>query len=485
VDNVLSDPPVVMQLIAGAPTQVTVSVDPNTMPVNSTEMAEVIAVVRDTTGNPVGDGVGVLFSTNLGSISPPEVPTIGGEATTWFSPSTNAGTAWIKAQVGIAIDSTLLTITPSTPSQIGLSAQSATIQVVGTGGDYQTDIYANVTDASGNLVLNDVMVHFRIQNDGFPFGGVNINNHGFEDSTLTAGGIATVSLNAGINSGPVTIKAWTYDAALNEISAQSPLVTIVSGPPAAIDIGINSLDPVQAGGNVWQVEVSALVLDQHGNEVVDSTAVQFYLSDDTSSVEIWGDAFTGNDPPVSGGDPLEGVAFTSLLYHSDATFTDLDVYAYCVVDGDSIIDTTQYQCPLADGELSFILVPENWNFTTPPIGPSYGPAVQQARAYLLDGYANPIDGATIIFNSTAGYFYWDSLGTVLSFEKITGPPGFIGPPPEPPDSTGTAICWLRTTLNQAFPDLNAVINTATVYARVNNSDVTSENITVTFSKDGH
>lgn len=485
VDNILSDPPVVMQLIAGPPTQVILTVEPNTLPVNSTEMAEVTAVVMDTTDNPVGDGIGVLFTTNLGSISPPEAPTIGGEATTWFSPSTNAGTAWIKAQVGITIDSTLVTITPSTPSQIGLSAQSGVIQVVGTGGTYQTEVNAHVTDASGNPVGNDVMVHFQIQNEGFPFGGVNINNNNLEDSTLTNGGTATVSLNAGTNSGPVTIKAWTFNAQQDTIWAQAPLVTIVSGPPAEIDVGVDYSEPQQIGGDTWQVEVSALVMDTYGNQVVNGTAVQFYIyGDSLTNVEIWGDAVTGNDPPVTGGDPMQGVAFTALNYNSDATFTEVWVAAYCVVSGDSIIDTIQYQCPLAEGELLFSLVPESWNYTYPPVGPWMGPAVQQSRAYLVDGYSNPIDGATIIFNSTAGYFYWDSLGTMMSFEKITGPPGFAGPPPEPWDSTGTAICWLRTLFDQAFPDPNAVQNTITVYARVNNTDVSSDPITVTFTQSG-
>lgn len=476
VDNVISDPPVVMQLISGPPNKVDVTADPSTLMVNTTLMSTITATVRDTTDNLVGDGVPVLFTTNLGSISPPEAPTIDGIATSYFSPSTNAGTAKIKAQVGLAIDSTLITIMPSTPSQIGLSTQSTTIQVVGTGGDYQTEIYAYVTDASGNLVLNDVMVHFQIQNDGFPFGGVNINNHGYEDSTLTVGGIATRVLNAGINSGPVTIKAWTFDDSQPpiEIWAQSPLVTIVSGPPDVIDVGVDYAEPEPIGGDTWQVEVSALVLDTYGNEVVDSTAVHFYLSGDTlTNVQILGDAFTFNTPPLTGGEPQQGVAFTALNYHSDATFTWVWIAAYCMVGGEAIIDSILYQCPLADGELGMTVIPSSWHY-----GMLGNPAVMECRAYLTDGYYNPINGATIIFHSTRGNFYWDAFGVAQSYEKITGPGGFVG---EPPDPNGYATVYLITDFVEAFPEPSAVEATAQVWSVVNGYfAISSDPFTVTY-----
>lgn len=478
VDTVQSNV-VVMTLHAGPPSDIVLSIVPSTMPVNSPNPAVVTAIVTDTTGNRVEDNTPVFFSTTLGSLFPVGAQTINGVATTSLSPSTNAGDAWIKAQSGAIVDSAIVSFMPSTPSQIGLSAQSPVIQVQGTGGSYQTEIHADVTDASGNLVGNDVMVHFRIENNGFPFGGVNLNNHGIEDSTMTNGGIATVVLNAGTASGPVTIRAWTFDGEGMEIWASGPLVTIVAGPPSFIDVGINSETPRDGGGDIWQVEVSALVRDIHNNQVVDSTAVHFY-SDPDSVAEIWGDAFTGNDNWA--GSTNEGTAYTTLSYHSVQTFNWADIYAYCVVDGDSIIGSIHYQMPLADGRLGLNVIPTAWNFSHPPVPPG-DPAVMEVRAFLTDGHNNAINGATIIFSSTKGYFYWFQSGSGgVHFEKITGPQGFVG---EPVDPAGYAICFMRTSLLQAFPDPGAIETTAQVSAVVlGYSTVSADPVTVTFTRDG-
>ncbi|TKJ41757.1 hypothetical protein CEE37_04090 [candidate division LCP-89 bacterium B3_LCP] len=478
VDGMFADPPLVMSLISGPPSSVSIAVDTSFIMVSSPEMIEVSATVRDTTGNLVGNGVAVLFSTDLGSISPPEAPTISGVATSFFAAATNAGAATIVAKVGVADSATtLITILPSTPNTVGLSAQYTTIQVAQTGGTYQTEIFAHVYDAAGNLVLNNIQVHFLIEDEGFPFGGVNLNNHGLEDSSMTSGGIATVSLNAGFNSGPVTIRAWTYDNEENLIEAVSSLVTIVSGPPASLSVAVNSSEPVQMGGDAWGCEVSALVMDTHGNEVANGTAVHFYLSVDTSNVEIWGDAITYNqlEDPLTGG-PIEGVAFTALLYQSEATFTEIWIYAYTMVDGDSIIDGVEYQLPLADGVLNMAVIPESWNYGFNPPGEW---ATQECRAYLVDGYNHPINGAVIIFQTTRGSFYWDEFGYYPSNEKITGPQAFPGEPDN--DSTGQANMWMRTHFNEAFPDPSAVEATAQVYTQVNNYfDITSPPVTVTF-----
>lgn len=477
VDGFLSNP-VPIQLHAGPPTRVTVSVDTNFVWASSQQTVTVTALVEDTTYNPVQNGVGVYFTTSKGSISPEYSQTINGIATSYLSPSTNAGPAWIKAQVGMYVDSTLVTILPSMPSQIGLGAESTSIQVAGTGGDYQTEIHALVTDAQGNPVGNDTTVYFRIENEGFPGGGVNLNNVGIQATALTNGGVATVSLNAGINSGPVTIRAWTFTSPEDSIWAQGPLVTIVSGPPNHIDVELPNNNIRTGGGDVWQVEVSALVWDYWGNQVVDSTAVHFYILPD-SSAEVWGDAFTGNLNWDEASYP--GIAFTTLSYHSPHTNDSVGVYAYCMVDGDSIIGSTGYLLPLSDGNLQYAVVPSAWNYDYPPYGYSpMAPAEMQCRAYLTDGHGVPINGSKIVFYSTAGYFYWYMGGQGPSWEKITGPEGLS--PLEPYDSTGYAIIYLWTLFDQAFPDPNAAVSNAQTYCEVDPYfEVSSEQVTLTFT----
>ncbi len=482
VDGIPSNP-VAMQLRAGTPAYVTVAVDTNYVWAYSTETVEVTATVIDTTLNPVENGVGVLFTTTLGSVSPEYAQTIDGVATSFLSPSTNAGPAWVKATVGMIMDSTMVTILPSVPSTIGLGAQSTTIQVAGTGGNYQTEIYAEVRDFQGNPVGNDTTVYFRIENDGFPGGGVNLNNNpGDTASAKTIGGIATVALNAGINSGPVTIRAWTYIDEADSIWAVGSLVSIVSGPPDHIDVQLPNNNIRTGGGDVWQVEASALVWDYWGNQVVDGTVIQFYIEPDTSA-EIYGNAFTGNENWDEESYP--GIAFTTLSYHSPHTNDSVSVYAYCMVLGDSIIGSSAYLLPLSDGNLQMTVVPSDWNFDFPPAGYMVmDPAEMECRAYLTDGHGVPINGSRIVFHSTRGLFYWYMGAQVQCYEKITGPEGLS--PLEPWDSTGYAIIYLWTTFGAAFPNPDAIENTAQVYCEVDPYfEVSSDQETVTFTHSAH
>lgn len=464
-----------MNLIPGPPTQIDVTLDPTTLPVNSSESITVEATVKDTTGNLVEDGVGVSFSTSLGSIWPPGATTVDGIATSYLSPSTIAGSAWIKASVGLVVDSALAIFEPSGPAYISLSAQFSSITVSGIGDTNQTAIYAHVKDAANNYVGNDVMVHFEIANNGSPFGGVNINNAGIEDSTLTSGGIATVVLNAGTNSGPVQIRAWAMVNDTTEIAAQQSLVTIVAGPPNTIEVAPMS-DPVDAGGSVWKVEVAATCRDLLGNEVPDGYSVMFFLDPDTTG-QIQGAAVTGNENWA--GDTQDGVAFTTLTYQSQETFDVVNIYAFCMVGTDSVSGACEYKFPIADGTLTMSIVPIAWNFDNPPPGYPGEPAIMKCTATLKDGHNNYIDNGVLSFISPKGDFWFYENGQYPSNYKITGPAGFAN---EPPDSTGMAVIWLRTTFAQAFPNPDAIESTAQVVCQLQEyeDEVSSTPITVTF-----
>jgi hypothetical protein len=467
---------VAMHLNPGPPSHVNLSVDESTVSVNSTTPIEVTATVTDTTGNPVEDDEGVYFTASLGSIYPPQVPTLGGEAITELLPGTTAGQSWIKAQVGTAIDSILVTFTPIDPAYISLSADYTAIAISPGGDTTFTPIHAHVKDASGNYVGNGIVVHFEIVN-GFPGGGVNINNHGIEDSTVTSGGIASVVLNAGENPGPVQIRAWTYNDEQIEISAQQALVTIVSGPPANIDINFMS-DPVTGGGDVWNIEVSALVEDDQGNQVPNGVSVSFLILPDTIA-EIQGDAVTGNEN--WDGNTQPGVAFTTLAYHSDEIFEEVTVLAYTVTGEDTITGSQDKILPLdANGTLTLTVSPIAWNFTTMP--PPSDPAIMEMRTVLKDGHQNHVNGGTILFQSPKGRAFRYSNEQGATWLAITGPEGFTTPPPpEQQDSTGIATLWLLTTFEEAFPDPSALITTAQITAvLLDYGDITASPQTVEF-----
>jgi hypothetical protein len=468
-----------MHLNPGPPSDVDLSVSQSSISVNSTIPITVTATVTDTTGNPVEDDEGVFFSASLGSINPPLVPTAGGQAVTELLPGTTAGQSWIKAQVGSAIDSILVTFNPIGPAYISLTADNSEIAISPGGDTTFTPIHARVKDASGNFVGNGIMVHFRIVN-GFPGGGVNINNHGFEDSTVTSGGIASVVLNAGTNPGPVQIRAWTYNDEVPpvEIFSQQTLVTIVAGPPAHIDINFMS-DPQDGGGDVWNLEVSALVEDSLGNEVPDGVSVSFLVIPDTLA-EIQGGAVTGNENWNGGTQP--GVAFTTLSYHSDEIFEVVTVVAYTMVGEDTISGSQEKRLPIdVNGTLELTVSPIAWNYSTMP--PPSDPAIMEMRAVLKDGHENHVDGGVILFQSPKGRAFRYSNGQGETWYAITGPEGFTTPPPpEQADSTGVATLWLRTTFAEAFPDPNALETTAQITAILQDyaGSITSPPQTVTF-----
>lgn len=477
VDGIYSNP-VVVQLNAGPPTQIEVVAEPTSLPVNSLEMATVTATVRDTTGNLVGDNVGVVFSTTLGSISPLQAQTVNGVATSFLSAANTAGPAWVTANVGADSAQILIQFIPSEPAFITLASEHPSITVVGAGGNSQTAIYATVKDASGNPVGNGVWVHFQILNNGFPFGGVNINNRGIEDSTVTSGGVASAVLNAGVNPGPVQIRAWTViDSLGTEISVQQSLVTIVAGPPDYIDVNAMSQPNGELGGDTWQVEVSALVLDALGNEVAPGNGISFYPLPD-SLAQFEGGAYTGNHS--LSGDSLPGVAFTVLTYHTPQMFQVVTLVAYCMVGTDSVIGTQDYLLPLdQDADLDLAVIPEAWNYDYPPPGFSGDPAIMECKSYLVDGHGNAVNNATIIFYSTKGDFFFFQNGTGPSNMKVTGPGGFPG---EPYDSTGYATLWLRTWFTQAFPEPTSLQETGTVHSQVMGFfNISSDPVTVTYT----
>jgi hypothetical protein len=288
-----------------------------------------------------------------------------------------------------------------------------------------------------------------------------------------------VVLNAGSNPGPVQLRAWTVAGGI-EISAQQSLVAIVAGPPDFIDINSMS-DPQDGGGDIWEVEVSALVLDALGNEVPDGISVFFYLIPDTIA-QIQAGGETGN--LNWNGDSLSGRAFTTLSYHSDETFANITLVAYCMVGADSIIGTQIYELPLAEGELTLSIDPVAWNYSWPPPGyTTASPATMECTAYLTDGHLLPIDDAVIQFTATRGNFYFISQmqGQYFSSQAITGPNGF---PLEPPNPPGTAVLWLLTTQSQAFSDPGAIETTAQVNCLVvDYYTVAADQFTVTFQRD--
>jgi len=76
--------------------------------------------------------------------------------------------------------------------------------------EVSSTLTAKVRDINGNRVESAVRVVFELFNEPDEPWGCNINNHGKIDSTLTAQGVATATLNPGHRIMTHLLKAYTW-----------------------------------------------------------------------------------------------------------------------------------------------------------------------------------------------------------------------------------------------------------------------------------
>lgn len=427
---------VIVNIVPGPVRHVGVSVSPNTLLTNSNETAVVTVDVTDSLGNHVGDGLFVAMETTLGVVTPSAITT-GGVAYGTLSPGNTAGAAIVKAVVGLIADSTSVFFISGGPNSITLQSDVNTIQVAQTGGTEQALLTATVNDALGNPVEDGTIVWFSIENNGAPGGGININNHGIQDSSYTLNGAAIATLNAGVNSGPVLIKALTYaDSAQQvEIFALKSNINVASGPPATIIVDHNNLGEDGLAGN-WIIDVSAMVMDVYNNPVNDGWAVSFSVLPDTASI-VAENVYTGN--ALGSNDPLPGVAFTQLSYPGLATFEEVTVTARCAPQGPEIVGSETFELPLQDCVVTMYIQPAAWHYTS--LG---DPAIFECRALVREGHGLPVNNALCLFFATKGRFYTaPPPGGSLMDEKYTG---------QPPDPPGQATLYIVAYMANVFLD---------------------------------
>ena len=414
-----------------------VTVDPPYLYTSSTQNALVTVEVTDSLGNYVEDGVLIFLETTLGIVTPTAY-TQSGIATGILNPGNTAGLATVKAYYGFYADSTTVEFIAGGPSTITLESDRNFIQVQGVGGPEQALLTARVKDAMSNPIEDGWPVIFIIENNGSPGGGININNQGITDTVFTINGSAIATLNAGVNSGPVLIKAWTYTDTTQStiIFARKSGINVASGPPEVVMVGHNS-EGVDAGAGSWSIDVHASVADAYANPVDDSIAVFFTVVPDTADINNEG-VFTGNEP-FSGGDPVAGNAYTVLTYNGAATFEEVTVTAECAVLGQGTIEGSEtFQLPLQGCEITLYIQPAAWHYNS--LG---DPAEFECRAYVQDGHGQPINNALVLFFTTKGRFYLTQSGVVEQDEKLTG---------QPPDPPGQATLWIIAYMANVFLD---------------------------------
>ena len=198
-----------------------------------------------------------------------------GEVTVTYVAGLRTGTSYIKVTAEpegnfLQEDANLLLIPTDSVAYIVLTPDEAKIQVRGTGGMEATQIRAVCYDDNGNRVGADFPVEFYIING--PDGGEGLNGVVADSITVktNSDGEATVTLSSGTKSGPVRLRTK-----MEMVISYSTLVTICSGPPKDISIGVTPCNIRGWDVNCVEAELCACVVDMYGNPVPDSTSVHF------------------------------------------------------------------------------------------------------------------------------------------------------------------------------------------------------------------
>jgi adhesin/invasin len=268
--------------VVGEPATVTLTADSSSLPADGITSTRVVANVYDAAGNPVVDGTRVIFTADIGDITP-SAQTSSGQAVAQFSSSVT-GIATLKASVGAVFDEITIKLLPGPANSILLSYDPNSLGVKDSGRNQTLTITADVMDSRNNPVLDGTLVRFSIFSS--PGGGEFLSS---TDPIPTLNGKAQVSLNSGIRSGTVRIMAKVIDEfgvpVVPEVRAVSTEIIIFAGPPYIEDINdltsshlTVGVKPLNVRG--WNVvnntaNVTAVVGDKFNNPVPPGTAVYF------------------------------------------------------------------------------------------------------------------------------------------------------------------------------------------------------------------
>lgn len=384
--------------------------DTTNVAVGSGDEVLITATVLDNYNNPLNSGKRVFFSTDLGSVTSPAQTDENGIAVATFSPGISAGVAEITATVDSAMATTVITVSSDEVNSIQfVSQQQVSIDVQGTGGDETAELAVNLFDMNGNLIDEPVEVGFEFISKPDNYHGStssNINNDveviGPKTYVMSSNGMAVVSVNSGVTSGIIKIKATCITTNGDSIYAQKSNIIVQAGQPHDCEFTIGGFDSGDdVGGGIWRVQIAAVITDQYNNPVSNGTAVFFTLGDEQgsgysfASVET-NNAFVGNEN--ANGDSVAGTAYTHIIY--DGIYTNEEVVVRVGVGEDDIEFNGNLKLPLQNGEITMLCVPTHVDWTTENNNEEI--LYTQCRINVRDGQNNPINKQRIMFTTSLG-----------------------------------------------------------------------------------
>jgi hypothetical protein len=250
------------------------------------------------------------------------------------------------------------------------------------------------------------------------------------------------------------------------ICAVSNDINIVAGPPKNITIFPNEVGE-DGGGDVWELDVSALVVDTFNNPVRCGTAVYFNV--DPDSAQVTSDSvFVCN--PDRNGDTHLGRAYTILAYNSNSTFTTVFITAR-TGGANPVSETIEFVLPLQEPTIELTTV-GNWYF---PIDGD--PCRIPTTCLVRDGHHNLINGARVDYMVQRGQFFTSCTAGTHRDWATTGP---FGDPSGQPD--GECFLCLRGTAASIFPDPFTVELNAEVRVEVHGYTEATDNAQILFRR---
>lgn len=394
-----------------------VEVEADTSHVGSQNQIFMESTLVDMYNNSV-QGRNVKYSTDLGTfLNTTQTVNIQtneyGVARVRFTPGLFAGAATIGAS---ALNDTLQTslifnITSDQIHSIDFTQQEMIkLNVANTGGTQSAVLRVKLRDINGNLIDKPQEVYFKIMNSPASLpAGANLNNANPTDSVMVIsnGGEAQVSVNAGTESGVLSIRASCTTEAGRYIFSTKGSIIIQSGPPHTLVPFISGFNTgTNLGGGVWRVTAGAHVRDRWQNPVQNGTVVQFAVYGEGAgpgyhpytAAQIESGGSVGN---VSvNGDSLAGVAYTTITYNGIMTNEVITLFARAGGEfGGSVDMYSNVILPLNDPRFEIQVIPQSVNFgQTPP------PATKTADIImaLTDGQGLDITGSEILLLCTRG-----------------------------------------------------------------------------------
>ena len=389
------------------------TVSPTTIPADGSSTAIMTLTAQDSIGNPVADGKTVVFTANdPGVVISNQTTTVAGVATATLTSTNTPGIVTLSASIDTIIETTTITFgiaAGADPNTINLVLSDTFLTVESPTGNDAITIEATVLDGStppspigvdcgNNITFTKVAGPVDVTLDGSltPV------------TKTTNGGVATVTLNAGITPGTVRVQVTasqdTGDCSSltpTTVSVTTTAIIIASGPPANLFLFPDSDAIDEPDSSVTSRIFNAMVTDVYGNPVENSTAVSFRITAALPGEQVCPTGYTGIDTDADACAGVttaqKGVARTRLSWSPEFTWTGFTLNAETIGGLGPVTDDYFGSYPaVADVVINVNVVPDSVTAS------AAGTVTVSVVARYQDGSAepNPIIGRTVNFTSS-------------------------------------------------------------------------------------